>query len=203
MSETKKNLRQTVLTKLAALSMVARRGDSRRVVERLTSCVEWQRATTVLAFYSFGAEVDTHEFLAECLRQGKTLALPRLRSRNIISVHHVTNLDVDLERNRLGFREPNCHLAEISLSQIDLVIVPGLAYDLKGNRLGRGRGCYDHLLASRELQAVCCAIVFDCQVVAAVPTTAHDRPVDMVVTESRVLRWDRHTPMRHVLMNDV
>jgi len=189
MPEAKKSLRQSVLAKLAALGETERLDRSRRVVARLLECAEFQRAATLMAFYSFGTELNTHELLAECLRLGKTLALPRTRQREVsLSVHRVTDLEAGLERNRLGFCEPKLHLPVVPLPQIDLLIVPGLAFDPSGNRLGRGRGYYDRFLASRGLRAVRCALLFDCQCIEAVPVAAHDRPVDLMVTETRVIR---------------
>jgi 5-formyltetrahydrofolate cyclo-ligase len=67
-------------------------------------------------------------------------------------------------------------------------VVPGIAYDESGNRLGRGKGYYDRFLASPGLRAMLCALAFECQIVAQVPALPHDRRVQLIVTEDRVLR---------------
>jgi 5-formyltetrahydrofolate cyclo-ligase len=189
MADLKRELRRSVKAALAALSAGERNEKSARAVARLLALSEYERSRTVMAFDAFGTELDTSALLAACLKDGKVLALPCTCLDNCgISVRRVQNLDQDLVRCAFGFREPTRSLPEVPIDQIDLLVVPGLAYDENGNRLGRGKGYYDRFLASPGLRAILCALAFECQVVPRVPALLHDRRVQLVVTEDRMLR---------------
>jgi len=90
----------------------------------------------------------------------------------------------------MGLREP-VEGMPVPVSDIDLVIVPGLGFDEQGNRLGRGRGFYDRFLSHRDFRGTACALAFEEQVVPAVPTGEGDMGVDMLVTDVRVRRFAR------------
>ena len=99
----------------------------------------------------------------------------------------VRSLTHDLAENSLGIREPVSGVP-IPTSMIDLVIVPGLGFDEKGNRLGRGRGFYDRFLAHPQLRAVKCALAFEEQLCPEVPCDPLDVGVDILVTDVKLRR---------------
>lgn len=94
----------------------------------------------------------------------------------------------DVVRGRHGVGEPGAGCAAIPLGEVDAVVVPGLAFDERGGRLGRGGGFYDRLLGDSGLRAVRIGVCLEAQVVEAVPEGAHDARVDLIVTEQRVVR---------------
>jgi 5-formyltetrahydrofolate cyclo-ligase len=150
---------------------------------------EFRSARTVLVYQSDATEVDTREILLACLDQGKRAGLPRVDAEaKRLQALEVAEVARDLERSRYGFKEPLPDRPAIPLAELDLIVVPGRAFDSAGRRLGRGGGYYDRLLAQPGLRAVTAALAFDCQVVEHVPAAAHDRTVDLIVTESRTLR---------------
>ena len=100
----------------------------------------------------------------------------------------IRSFSTDLVVSSTGIREPISGVP-IPISIIDLVIVPGLAFDPKGNRLGRGRGFYDRFLANPEFAGVSCAFAFEEQVIPEVPADPLDRPVRMLVTNHKVRRF--------------
>ncbi|MCY3021430.1 MAG: 5-formyltetrahydrofolate cyclo-ligase [Planctomycetota bacterium] len=192
MANEKKTLRAEVTARLRAMSADERQERSARAVARLLASAEFQRAGTVLAYDSAALEVDTSAVFQACCAQRKTLGLPRTCAADrSITIHAVAGPDRDLERSRFGFREPKGGTPVIPVAQIDLAIVPGVAFDPQGNRLGRGAGYYDRFLAQGGLHAALCALAFDCQVVPAVPVLPHDLPLHLVFTETRTIRADR------------
>lgn len=108
----------------------------------------------------------------------------------------IQSLSDDLVAGEFGLREPISG-APFPLSMIDLVIVPGLGFDEYGNRLGRGRGFYDRFLANPEFAGVACGLAYEVQVVPNLPVGPTDRPVNLLVTDARIRRFDAaaHQPI--------
>ncbi|MBX3359097.1 MAG: 5-formyltetrahydrofolate cyclo-ligase [Phycisphaeraceae bacterium] len=151
-------------------------------------------------------EPDIRPVLRACLKLGKNLAIPRVDFGRLapsrastpggdptLTPVLISDLDKDLvpveraPKGVKGLRHPRPRLPEADLNRIDLVIVPGLAFDRDGNRLGRGAGFYDRFLARRELidfGTTTFGITFCLGLVAAVPHTSRDIPVDAVITET-------------------
>jgi len=152
-----------------------------RVVDAL---VEWPPLHgTVLSYLSMGDEANlakVHD-LSRC-----RIAITRTPDRGQLSVHEYQ--PDRLERHRLGFDQPRVDAPSVSLEDVDVVLVPGLAFDLQGNRLGRGKGYYDDLLARLPAGVVRVGVTADALVIESVPTEAHDRRVAWVATESGVRR---------------
>ena len=155
-----------------------------QVCSRLKQQAVWQSAELILFFAPLPGEVDIWPLLAEALKAGKTAALPRFDSTaNAYVACRVENPDHDLVRGKLGIREPGALCSQIIPPKVDLVLVPGVAFDLNGHRLGRGKGYYDQLLAS--LRGRKCGVAFDQQVLDEVPTEAHDVRLDYLLTPTR------------------
>jgi 5-formyltetrahydrofolate cyclo-ligase len=155
----------------------------------LLAALDEMNARTVLAFASMGGEVSTDVLLRGILDSGRTLVLPRATSKiAAMTLHRVTDLDIDLEKSRLGFPQPLKTLRLVDVSEIDLIVVPGVAFDETGNRLGRGAGHYDRMLALPGVRARIVGLAVEAQIVPAVPVEAHDRPMHAIYTERRVIR---------------
>ena len=148
------------------------------IIERLHSLLV--EAQTIVAYYSLADEVDTHGLIDELLAVGKTVYLPRVVSDEAMLLCRYTGRD-SLRKGAFGIMEPIGSPIPAD-EQIDVVLVPGMAFDAQGHRLGRGKGYYDRFLSSLNtprprLIGVC----FDFQKVETVPTALHDVSVDMVV----------------------
>lgn len=181
----KRALRRHVLAERDALSAIVRAARSRTIGEQLLDAEEAIGADPVMAFWSFGSEVSTAPVIRGLLSRGRTVALPRIEGGEITPVVYTEGAPV--METSFGAMEPtDGH--ELDVRDIDLVIVPGVAFDRSCNRLGYGRGFYDRLLARSRPGAGAFAVAFDLQVVAAVPTGPVDRRVDAVVTETEVIR---------------
>jgi len=157
--------------------------------ENLIQTSEFRRAEVVMVFMSLLGEIDTTGIVLAAWRHHKRVVAPKVswEQRRMMPVE-IRSLSTDLVVSSMGLREPVSGVP-IPISIIDLVIVPGLAFDSKGNRLGRGRGFYDRFLAHPEFAGASCGFAFEKQVLADVPADPLDRPVDMLVTDSRVRRF--------------
>ncbi len=184
-SNSKSELRRKILAALEQMSPAARAAGSRALCERLK--LQMRSARTIFFFAPMPGEMNLWPLLEEALAADKVVALPRFdsTSRNYLAAR-VRNLQTDLVAGKLGIREPNAACTDIPLDQFDLILVPGVAFDLRGHRLGRGKGYYDRLLAPAT--GVKCGVAFDEQIVEAVPVEEHDARMNFIVTPTRCLK---------------
>jgi 5-formyltetrahydrofolate cyclo-ligase len=144
----------------------------------------WQEAGSILFYAPLPQELDVWPLLEKAVATGKTVVLPRFdkASGAYIAgcVHDPAN---DLELGRFGIREPKASCVPIPLNRLDFILVPGVAFDLHGRRLGRGRGFYDQLLAGQRGRT--CGVAFDEQIVREVPTEPHDVRLNCILTPTR------------------
>jgi 5-formyltetrahydrofolate cyclo-ligase len=177
---------------LAAMSDEEITAKSAEATRRLVATKEYRKAQVVMVFLSLPREVDTTQLVLHAWQQRKRVAAPRVswEQRRMLPIE-INSLSDDIAETRFGLHEPVRGLP-IPISEIDLVIVPGLAFDELGNRLGRGRGFYDRFLSNPDFRGSACAFAFDKQLTGAVPAGPLDRQVDMLVTDLRVLRFRRN-----------
>jgi 5-formyltetrahydrofolate cyclo-ligase len=182
-------LRKQVHAALQKIVPAARVAATAQISARLKAQEFWKKAAAILFFAPLPGEVDVWPLLEETLATGKTVALPRFDPAEQSYVAcRVQNLRTEIVPGLFGVREPHGGCVEIPLGRLDLVLVPGVAFDLNGRRLGRGKGFYDRLLP--ETNGVKCGLAFDEQIVAEIPTGRLDVPMDFVLTPVRVARND-------------
>ncbi len=183
----KSRMRQAVLARRDALVAAHRQQRSQALCVRVLARDEWQRAQVILATVAMGSEPDTQWLLHRALEQGKTLVLPRVqRADKSLGLYAVQHLSQDLLPGVWGILEPNPQrCASIPLTQVDLILVPGVAFDHTGARLGYGAGYYDRMLARAECRARTLAMAFEEQWVPQVPMDDHDQRVHCVLFDQR------------------
>jgi 5-formyltetrahydrofolate cyclo-ligase len=181
----KRALRREVLAARDALAFDDRAAWSGAIVERLLALPEAADARTVMAFWSFGSEVDTAPLISRLLDDGRTVALPRTEGPEIVPVTYERGDPV--RSTAYGAMEPPFGRV-LGAEELDLVVVPGVAFDRDGNRIGYGRGFYDRLLSRARPEVPAVAIAFGMQVVDHVPSGRADRRIDAIVTEDEMIR---------------
>ncbi len=169
---------------------VQRRSES--IVARLVELEVFQRAGSVMLYLPVRNEVDTTRVVARCLNDGKALVLPRMDyEQDGVVAHRVDDPATQLVLGRMDLVEPDPAKTEVvSPAEIDLVVVPGLAFDRRGYRIGWGRGYYDAFLAVADARAVRVGLAYEFQLVDAVEHDGHDVPMHTVVTEGTTVRCD-------------
>lgn len=181
--ESKQALRRAVRERLERVSAEARREASERVCAKVHRAPPWISAQTVLLFVPFGSEIDIAPLLSTGLATGKRVCLPSYDSRKDVFVpRRILVPETDLVAGYRGIPEPRGTLPEVPLEALDFLIIPGLAFDLEGRRLGRGKGHYDRLLAFAR--GVTCGVGYDEQIVPEVPVESHDVKLNMVLSPS-------------------
>lgn len=188
--ERKKTVRRLALQRRDELTGEQRLRKSEAVGVGLIDLPEVQVARTVLAFASFRSEVLTDPFLHWCSRRGKCVGLPRIEGPRHMEAFQVEDVVLDLRPGFYEIPEPASGLPQLKPGDIDVILVPGSAFDRRGGRLGYGGGFYDTYM-SRAPQAFRVAVGFATQLVDEVPAEDHDLRVDALVTETGVLRFPR------------
>lgn len=186
----KRAVRREVLAARDGLAEDARRASSAAIARLLLAMPELDDVDTVLAFASFRSEVDTAPILDGLAAREVRVCLPRIEGREMVAVVH--RAGDALAAGPTGVPEP---VGEglLDAHAIDVIVVPGVAFDGAGGRLGYGGGYYDRYfrLAPRAARI---AVGFEAQVVDAVPRGGHDLPIDALVTEVAVRRFPRRRP---------
>jgi 5-formyltetrahydrofolate cyclo-ligase len=186
--EQKRALRDRVLAARDALPESQWRAAGTAIAQALAHRADFMRARRVLLTLPFGSEWDTEPLLAAASAQGAIVLLPRVHvGTRMLELCAVTDLARDVQPGYRGIREPGAHCERADAAQVDWVLVPGVAFDAAGRRLGYGGGFYDRLLPLLPAHAVRVAGAFELQLVDRVPFAAHDRPVQAIVTERRTL----------------
>ncbi len=185
----KAQLRKQMKATLAAMPPELAAAKSRAACEALIALPEYQKAQAVMLYLPMPQEVDTTGIILHAWQHGKTVLAPKVgwSQRHMLAIE-IHSLDDGVVQGEFGLREP-ADGSPWPVEQIDLICVPALAFDRKGNRLGRGGGFYDRFLAEPNAKAVTCGLGFAEQLLDDLPTHHHDRPVDLLVTDKDVLRF--------------
>ena len=185
---TKAELRAAARLRLRALPAPARAAATAEIERRVWTLPELAQAGTLLLFADLPEEVSTDGVAAEALGRGTRLVYPRtVRGSRTMTLHHVAALD-RLRPGAFGIREPDERCPEVAPGEVDAALVPGLAWDRRGARLGRGAGYYDRMFGGPLWRGFRCGVFFAFQEVPAVPAESWDVPLQAAVTEREVWR---------------
>ncbi len=187
--EAKRAVRERVMAARDALPAPWRAEASRAITARIAAMESFARARVVLVTLPYRSEWDATLLAAHALAQGKQVAAPRVDPpARMLRALRIDDLSRDVEPGYRGIPEPRATCTALALDRVDWVLVPGLAFDAAGRRLGYGGGYYDRLLPLLPRAVPRVAGAFEVQVVDAVPAAPHDIAVDCVVTELRTLQ---------------
>ncbi|MFH1354861.1 MAG: 5-formyltetrahydrofolate cyclo-ligase [Candidatus Omnitrophota bacterium] len=177
---TKQQIRSKILLKLNKQKEENRKRKSSKIKARLFKIVDFKRAKKVMFYIALDGEVNTEDMIKEAIKTGKVVSIPICR-KNIMTMR-LCRLEITtkLKKGLYGVSEPAVK-KYISSDDLDLVIVPGVAFDKKGNRLGRGKGYYDRFLKKLSPYISTIGLAFDFQILPSLPVTAHDVSVNRVL----------------------
>ena len=182
--QAKAELRAAMIACRDAADVASRIRHSQTITQKLCALPEYRAAGVVTAYASFGSELDTAEFLARILADGKLLLLPRInRAQRALELRQAKDPGADLVMGVWGIREPAERCRIFSPAEVEFMLVPGVAFTAGGARLGYGGGFYDRLLTSLDQRAVRIAAAFDLQMVEHIPEGPQDQRVGQVITE--------------------
>ncbi len=182
-------LRKHIIAQRNALPLQTLKDNSAAIVTKLLNLPEYHMATTVMAYVDFRNEVQTASIMENAMQQNKRLLLPVTNVSNKRLVpSQVLHLPDDLTPSTWGILEPKPQcIRPIDPKEIDLVIVPGVAFDTAGNRLGYGGGFYDRFLPSVRVNTTLVSLAFELQIRSNIYPAKNDVPIHILITEDRVL----------------
>ncbi len=180
MRERKRQLRRELIEERNRLTESARRERSLRAAHHLETSGVWRSAGSIALFASMNTEIDTAPLIHLAWEAGCKVALPTTPPLGRPLVFRYATANTPMVRSAYGIMEPDPSAQEVPANALDLIIVPGLAFDKRGARLGYGGGYYDRTIVSASCVIMFC---FACQELDAVPEEPHDQRVHGVVTE--------------------
>jgi 5-formyltetrahydrofolate cyclo-ligase len=187
--ERKYEIRRRIAQQLDAMAQEERSDKIRRVEARLFDFANYLEAKIVLLYLNGKLEVTSRQIIEKSFDLNKIVVLPALDpSGTKIALLKVDNLDKDLGVDVAGNPSPDPDRCKrVPIDRIDIALIPGVAFDEKGGRIGMGDGFYDRLIPKLPVTTRKVALAFDDQVLLQVPMEAHDRPVDIIITEKRII----------------
>lgn len=185
----KKALRTAIREKVRKLSQACQQRDAEKARALLERQIVWQNAHKILFYAPVSGELEVWPLLEDAIRVGKEAYLPRFVDP-FYTACRITDIETGLAPGQFGIREPVHGSPEIPLNRLDFVLVPGIAFDLQGRRLGRGKGYYDRLLA--EVRGTTCGVAFDEQIVEELPVEPHDIHLNCILTPTRWIESPGH-----------
>jgi len=177
---TKKRIRSKILLRLNLQKEENRDRKSKELKEKLLRTKVFKKAKAVMFYISLGGEPETSGMIDAARSLGKIVMVPVCMKNNTIIRPCLLEDSAKLRVGPYGIREPALE-RPVPLDNLDLVIVPGVAFDKKGNRLGRGKGYYDRFLKILSPKAHTIGLAFDFQILPSVPVQAHDVSVEKVL----------------------
>ena len=182
LSEAKRLARRMSNLAMEGMALGQAKEDSLAVCRLILESTVWQRASQVMLYVPMSGELNVNLLMENGLKNRKLLALPRFSvKKNSYEAREILNLS-ELVPGKFGVPEPSSNSQITDTKQLDLAIVPGVAFCGLGGRLGRGGGYFDRLLA--DILAKKCGVCFEQQVYPDVPVERHDVKMDMIVTPS-------------------
>jgi len=185
----KEEIRRKILKKRLSLSSQDIRDKSRQVFLRLAETVEYIDSQNIMLYVATRSEVQTEEMIKISVKVGKNIFVPIILTECInLAPSTIYDFDNELEKGKKGILEPKKEYYRLFPPEdIDLIIVPGVAFDLSGNRIGRGFGYYDNFLRKISTSTKIIALAFEMQIVKRIPVDENDIPVDKIITEKRII----------------
>ncbi len=195
MKQKKRELRREIIKIRDRFTRAEITDKSARIAENLYSLPAYRTANAVMFFISFGSEVDTGPMVKETIKRGKLALAPKAvpETKELIP-SAIFDPERDLVPGAYNIPEPSTETLRPRDPQIiDLLIVPGVGFDLEGGRLGYGGGYYDRFFERLRPGVPLVALAFEMQIIPEVPLAQWDRHVDIIVTEKRIISWTEKT----------
>ena len=186
---TKHEIRNDMATALDAFSEKEIEEKTSLIGTRLFEFANFLESNISLLYINHGLEVNTREILDRCMGYNKIVVLPAFNTETYqMKLMKVDNLGVDLKMGPRGILEPSLETCKIvPIDRIDIAIIPGVALDEKGGRIGSGEGYYDRLIPKLPITTRKVSLALECQIIPQVPMESHDKHVDIIITEKRVI----------------
>lgn len=187
----KKALRKEILTKRKNLDTAEKENIDEKILDRFFESKYYKEAKKVFIYISYDSEIDTIKIIDKAFKDGKKIYVPRTEFESrVMDAVEITSFD-NLIKSSYGILEPSINTPYINPNELDLIVVPGVAFDRKGGRMGYGAGFYDRYfkkINKDNIERITkLALAYDFQVLEEVPMSAQDVPVDYIITEKEFI----------------
>ena len=182
-------IRKDTFLRRDAISGELKKNKDTSIREKLLALPEFRKAAVILLYASFKSEVDTFEAIKYCLSNNKTVVLPKVNeTKDALILYEIKDIS-ELAKGHFGVPEPAVpEDRRRDIAGIDMVIVPGVAFDMRCNRLGYGKGFYDKLFSPiGSRRPIRIALAYEEQLVEHIPAEPHDMKMDKIITDKRII----------------
>lgn len=159
-----------------------RNNKSKAILKNIISTKEYQRSKTIALYSSISSEVKTEELIRISLKE-KRVVLPRINEDNTMDFYEIKSLE-DLKTGKFNIKEPIKESKVVKKEDIDLIIIPGICFDLNKNRIGYGKGYYDRYLSNTKIKKI--GICYEKQIVKEIQANKTDIKLDYLITETNI-----------------
>jgi 5-formyltetrahydrofolate cyclo-ligase len=187
MQNNKKDIRAAMMKRRRNLDNGSVLALSDIIQKRIVESRFFKESSVIMAYMPIQNEIRTDLLIERSIASGKTILLPRIKDAETMEAVPIQSLGSDLIKGYMGIMEPDPSIPAANPQTIDLVILPGIAFDRKGYRIGFGGGYYDRFITRLRNDCILLAPAYDFQVLEHIPAEAFDQPVDMVVTEKEII----------------
>ena len=182
----KKEIRREIITKR---DLIKNKSDlDEKIEEKLRNNEIYKNSKNIFIYLGFGSEINTIKYVEDFLNEGKKIIIPYTDMKNKVMYGIEINTLDGLKKNKFGILEPTDGSEIFNKEDIDLIIMPGVAFDRSGNRVGYGGGYYDKFLSEINSDIPTIALAYDVQILEEVPSEQHDIKVGMVITEKETIK---------------
>lgn len=179
----KKETRKNIIKKRDELDKEAKKIMDDEIIKKLINSEEYKKARGIFTYIGFASEIDTKIIIEDALRLGKEVYVPKIFNKEMILIR-IDSLE-NLVKSSYGILEPIGEENDFDVNKLDLIIMPGVAFDEEFNRLGYGAGYYDKFLDRNDLKCSKIALAYEFQVLDKLEVEEHDKKVDQIITEKR------------------
>jgi 5-formyltetrahydrofolate cyclo-ligase len=189
LKEKKSEIRARANERLKALNDNEYKHKCKMIEARLYEFANFLEAKIALLYANRPREVLTDNIIRRSHAANKIVVLPIFNTSNYaVTLYKVDNLNTDLIKGPAGIKGPDPqHSKIVPIERIDIAIIPGIAFDTKGGRIGTGKGCYDRLIPKLPITTRKVALALECQFFTQIPMESHDKHVDIIITEDRII----------------
>lgn len=179
----KKELRKEIIKKRDELDCTEKKIKDKKIIEKLKGTKEYKEAKEIFIYIGFGSEINTKILIEDALEDGKEVCVPKVINKEMVFIK-INSLE-NLVTSNYGILEPVGDKNNFNVDNLGLIIMPGLAFDKQGNRLGYGGGYYDKFLSNNKINVKKIALAYNFQILDKVPSEEHDIKVDSIITEEK------------------
>lgn len=184
----KKELRKIMIEKRDNIHKEEKAVMDKNIIFSLKEKEFYKNSKNIFIYLGFGSEIDTMSYIQDFINDGKHIFIPRIdiKTKKMEAVE-ITSLD-GLKENKYGILEPDNNKEEFYKNNLELIILPGVAFDHSGRRIGYGGGYYDRYLEDIDKRIIKVALIYDFQLLENVPAEEHDIKADYIITETMSIK---------------